>query len=175
MGLESGLMANLASSIGGASSQYYATRAQGRIQSNALELNAMRAEMEAQDALRRGQIESSRQLGATQRLIGSQRAAMAAQGIQIDSGSASEVVQDTAALGALDALTIRNNAYREAYGYRSQGAGYLGQARLTRMGARAAGRSTLLTGGLSVARDLTSYRDRYIQQKQAAAILKRGY
>ena len=173
MGLQAGLFANLASSIGGAGSQYYATRAQGRIESDALKLNAMRAEVEAQDALRRGETEASKHLGATGRLIGSQRAAMAAQGVNIDSGSASMVTQDTAALGALDALTIRNNAYREAYGFKSQALGYAGQAKLTRMGARSAGYSTLLTGGLSAARDLASYGGQVQAQNQRQSIIDR--
>lgn len=52
--------------------------------------------------------------------VGTQRSAQAANGIDVNSGSAAQLQDDTAMLGELDALTIQNNAAREAYGYRVQ-------------------------------------------------------
>ena len=52
--------------------------------------------------------------------IGTQRSTQAANGIDVNSGSAARLQDDTAMLGELDALTIQNNAAREAYGYRVQ-------------------------------------------------------
>lgn len=52
--------------------------------------------------------------------VGTQRSVQAANGIDVNSGSAAQLQDDTAMLGELDALTIQNNAAREAYGYRVQ-------------------------------------------------------
>jgi hypothetical protein len=41
-------------------------------------------------------------------------------------------------MGEIDALNLRTNAYREAYGYKMQGANQLASARLDRMRADAA-------------------------------------
>jgi hypothetical protein len=104
-------------------------------------------ELQAEDALERGREEESRHRFGVRRFAGSQRAALAGQGIDISSGSAADIQEETAVLGELDTLTIRNNAAREAWGYRTQ-------AELTRQfGANAAenlrnqARGTLLTGG----------------------------
>ena len=45
---------------------------------------------------------------------------MAANGVDLSSGSPLDILGDTAMYGELDALTIRSNAEREAYGYRVQ-------------------------------------------------------
>ena len=52
--------------------------------------------------------------------IGTQRSVQAANGIDVNSGSSALIQDDTAMLGELDALTIQNNAAREAYGLRVQ-------------------------------------------------------
>lgn len=54
----------------------------------------------------------------TRGLIGAQRAGYAAQGVELDEGTAKAVQTQSAGMGELDALTIRNNAAREAWGYR---------------------------------------------------------
>lgn len=87
-------------------------------------IDATLADQQATDAIARGHEAEMRQLGATRSLVGSQRAAFAAQGIDANSGSAAKVQADTTALGELDALTIRNNAAREAYGYQMEAADY---------------------------------------------------
>jgi hypothetical protein len=55
---------------------------------------------------------------------------MAANGVDLNSGSALRIQGDTAKLGDVDALTIRNNAARAAYGYQLQGLSYGQQATL---------------------------------------------
>jgi hypothetical protein len=75
-------------------------------------------ERSAQDALDRGRIEEQQHRLKVSQMMGSQRAATAANGILVDSGSASDILGDTAAMGEMDALTIRSNAEREAYSAR---------------------------------------------------------
>jgi hypothetical protein len=63
-----------------------------------------------------------RQRQNTRGMIGSQRAAFAASGVVVDdpNSSVADVAANTAALSEIDALTIRSNAAREAWGFRSQ-------------------------------------------------------
>lgn len=75
-------------------------------------------------ALQAGQQREQAARMRTAGLIGSQRATAAAHGVDVNSGSALDVQSDAATLGELDALTIRNNAAREAYNYKVQGMNY---------------------------------------------------
>lgn len=82
--------------------------------------NAGYAELQAEDALARGKVEEKKARRQTEQVIGSQRAGLAGQGVDVNTGSALETQADAAYLGELDALTIRNNAAKEAWGYRVQ-------------------------------------------------------
>jgi len=84
------------------------------------EFNAAVAELQAADAIARGAQEEARFRDGIDGLIGSQRAAIAANNIDVGFGSALDVQADAAYQGELDALTIRNNAAREAWGYAVQ-------------------------------------------------------
>lgn len=92
-------------------------KAEANSQASALRRNAMYMQNAADDAKARGIIESDWSRVETQQLIGTQRAAMAASGGVVDQDSNALLQQDAAQLGELDALTISNNAAREAYGY----------------------------------------------------------
>jgi len=81
------------------------------------------------EALGRQQARSVERAGAEQerryrldleRLIGTQRTAFAGQGVTLDSGSALDVQGQTAYIGELDALQIRQNAALQAWGIRSE-------------------------------------------------------
>ena len=91
---------------------------QGDFQSGMLEQNAGFKEAAAQDTEQRGELDADRRRVATKQLIGAQRSAIAGNGIDVNSGSAAIMQDDAAQFGELDALTISNNAAREAYGYR---------------------------------------------------------
>lgn len=78
------------------------------------------ADMSAQDALDRGDVAIRNNADATRRLQGRQRAVLAANGVLVDNGSALDLVTETAGIGALDQLTIRSNAEREALGLKQQ-------------------------------------------------------
>lgn len=102
----------------------------GRYNQQIADMNADMADAQARDAITRGQEEERRHRQSVQGLIGRQRAALAAQGVDVNSGSALDVQADAAKFGALDAVTIRNNAAREAWGYRVQAANYKAEGRL---------------------------------------------
>jgi hypothetical protein len=100
--------------------------------------NQVLSERAAEDAIQRGGVEESRSRMETARLIGRQRAALAASGQVVDTGSALNITADTAGLGELDAQTIRSNAEREAYNLRIQGSGFGSEATLREMSGRQA-------------------------------------
>jgi hypothetical protein len=76
----------------------------------------------AADALQRGGIEASKQRDAASRFASEQRAAFASSGVDLASGSAVGVVASTEGMGAYEALVIRNNAARAAWGLSSNAA-----------------------------------------------------
>lgn len=95
-----------------------------------------------------GQQAEARTRQKGKKTVGAQRAALAAQGIRLDVGSARDIQQETQDITELDALTVRNNAAREALGFRTQAiaTGARGQIAYQK-GIGQAGQS-LLTGGL---------------------------
>jgi hypothetical protein len=145
-----------------------AGRAQADIsesQAKVADFNAHVADLQSQDAIDRGAQAESRYRAQVKGFIGSQRAGFAASNVDVGFGSAVDVQADTAFTGELDALTIRNNAAREAWGYSVQSYDYQQQAAIDRKAAAnqiAAGEqaksasnfniaTTLLTGGSSLA------------------------
>lgn len=102
------------------------------------EMNAQLSERRARDAIERGAAEEQRKRMEVARLQGQQKAAMAANGVDLGFGSPLDTIVDTAALGELDALTIRTNAYRESYDRQVDAVNQRAGAELNRMEAKAA-------------------------------------
>ena len=87
-------------------------------QAQLADYNAAVADLQAVDAYQRGEIEAHRFRARTRGVVGEQRTQFAAGNIDVGYGSTVDVQADAAFLGELDALTISNNAAREAWGYR---------------------------------------------------------
>lgn len=94
--------------------------------------NAAVAELQADDAIDRGAEQEARFRTMVRASIGSQRVGFAASNIDVNFGSAVDVQADAAMLGELDALTIRTNAAREAWGYKVQAEDYRKRADISR-------------------------------------------
>jgi hypothetical protein len=104
-----------------AGAQIYAGNAaaqQGKYTQQVEEQNAKNSEQRARDATARGEQEAGERRLKTRLLIGSQRAALAGNGVDLQDGTALELVADEAMFGAIDEDRIRSNAAREAWGYR---------------------------------------------------------
>jgi hypothetical protein len=101
----------------------------------------------AADAIHRGDIAEQTARTRTRLLISQQRAAYAASGVELGSGSPLSTTADTALFGEMDALTIRNNAQREAWGYVAQSDDFKRKSDLLKISARNDTGTTLLTGG----------------------------
>jgi hypothetical protein len=116
-----------------------------------LERNAQLARLAGADAIVRGAVDESLQRRATTATIGKQRTAYAASGVQVDSGSAQDVIASTRGEGEFQAQTIKNNAARAAWGYEEEAQGMEGQARLARAGGKAAMDAAWITGATRAA------------------------
>ena len=134
--------------LGSGFNQYQAQKAQGEYQKQMFDLNAKLAELNSQDAIRRGDQTASTLRRENKKLMGSQRAALAAQGIDIDSGSALDIQNETADLGYMDQITAKNNAWREAWGYKVESNNSLAQGNLAKSAANFSAYTSLATGGL---------------------------
>jgi hypothetical protein len=107
-------------SIAGQIQQANAQAGMAGYQAQVARNNQMIAESYARRAEQQGRVDEQNQRFKTSSLIGSQRAALASQGGDINSGSPLDIVGDTARAGEFDAQTVRNNAALKAYGYRVQ-------------------------------------------------------
>lgn len=154
-----GSSAGLFSLIGGATTGA-ASIANGYTQSRAYGLqgdyarrmgnvNASLSDIQAQDALRRGDLEANRLGIRTRQLIGEQRVSAAGQGVEVNSGSPLNLQTDTAALSMLDQSTIRNNAYKEAMGLRMEAATERARGNMAYRTGRFQASNSLLSGGLN--------------------------
>lgn len=162
--LSVGLMAaGTASSAMSARTSSQNTKAAYDYQSKVAANNAQIAEWQAQDALSRGaKAEQQQRLKAAQ-LKGTQRASMAARGVALDEGSPLAILDDTDFMNELDVGTIRDNAAKEAWGYRNQASGMTSDAAMLASRADAEDPSaamggSLLTSAGSVASSWYSYK-----------------
>ncbi len=111
-------------------------------QAQLAEFNAAIADLQAKDTEVRGEQEAQRFRVRTRQLIGEQRAGFAAGNVDVGYGSTVDVQADTAFIGELDALTVKTNAAREAWGYRIEATDLRKRAQI----ARKEGDAAVLTG-----------------------------
>jgi hypothetical protein len=148
-----------------AGAQADAQKKQGDYQRMQGEENARMAELQSEDALRRGDSAASGIKKNVIRTVADQRAAMAANGIKVDEGSALDLQDQTQAMGEEDVTTAKNNAWREAWGFKQQArSSKQDGANAAQAGRNAAG-ATLLTGALSAGSTLYGGRDRSSKEK----------
>ncbi len=145
-------IAGLASLYGGYA-QFRASEAQGSYTKSIYEANAGLARLQAQDSIRRGEVDANKHKKKVKQLLGAQRAQMAANGIDISDidSSAYLIEKDTLEQGYADVRTIKNNAWREAWGLSFQASQFESQGRFAQMAAKFSGTQSLISGGLQAA------------------------
>jgi len=119
---------SLAATIGGgvmsAGSAYQQSQANKQIARN----NANTAEIQAQDAQRRGEQDVQDLQRKSAALKSSQRVGLAAKGLDLSYGTAGDLQDQVDFFSQSDAATLRTNAAKDAWGKRSQGANYRAEA-----------------------------------------------
>jgi hypothetical protein len=126
-----------------------AMRAQAEYNRKISEINESYTMAKSDDAIRRGEQEVESHRSKVRQLVGSQKAALAASGVDISSGSAAQIVDQSERLGELDAITLKNNAWREAYGYKVEAKNIRIQGMMGQATAATQARNTLVSGGLN--------------------------
>ena len=129
-----------------------------------LQLAQQMADAAAVTATQEGQVQQQQKANQEDVLIGQQKAGLAANGIDVGSGTAVDLLADTKAAGEFDQLTITNNAARTAQGFENQGINYQNQAVVNEQESAAAlqggelkADSALITGAGSVANSWYNY------------------
>ncbi|MGL4668916.1 MAG: virion core protein, T7 gp14 family [Saezia sp.] len=127
-----------------------------KYQAGIADINAQMSENSAQTELIKGNSEIARLTLQHGQHKGSQRAALAANGADMDYGSAVELQYSSEILKDIDMDTLKSNAARSAWGYRTEAMNYKNQALMARASASSispgmAGFSSLLSSAGSVA------------------------
>ena len=149
----------------GSYNQSKASKASFEYQAAVERNNAVLAQQQSADAIRRGQsAEGNARLRAAQ-TMGAQRARLAANGVALDEGSALNLLQDTEYMSGVDALTIRDNAAREAWGFQVQGQNATNNAQL--LATRAGNERPALSLAAGLLSGAGSVADGWMRRKQA--------
>lgn len=138
-------------SVSSAYAQGEAQRMQGQYQKNMADINARNAELSAEDSIKRGGEAAASYRKKINQTVGAQRAALAAQGIDVNADDALSLQDETRQIGEMDVLTIKNNALREAFGYKSQAQSYQSAGAYAEKAGNTGARNTLIGGGLQAA------------------------
>lgn len=136
-----------------------AGQAAANSQADLADYNALIADAQSKDAVARGAEQEARFRSGVRGMIGTQRAGFAAGNIDVSSGSAVDVQGDTAFMGELDALQIKTNAAREAWGYDVQADDLRKRAAIARKSGvylEAAGRTNATTAYIQGANTLVT-------------------
>lgn len=141
----------------GAGEQASANADAYRYQSQVAENNKILAQQNAKTAEAEGAAKSAVQGLQAKAKLGGILAAQSASGVDVNSGSAVDVRTSQSELNQMDALTIRADAARKAYGYETQANSFGAQSTLDTASADSAGTagdfaigSTLLSGASSL-------------------------
>lgn len=138
-------IAGAAVSAAGAIQEGQANAKTARYQAAVARNNAIISETNAKYAEKRGAVAEQNKRLETAATIGSTKAIQGASGFTASGDSAEKVRASEAVVGELDAITLRENAAREAYGYRTEGVNYQAQGGLYDMEATNAMRAAKIS------------------------------
>lgn len=130
-------------------SKSQAYQIQGDYQQRVSEVNTTIADMEADQAVAIGEKNANQYASKVRQKVGDERAGLASQGIDVNTGTAYDVQEDTKFFGDLDVQTIKNNAYMQAFGYKMQSIGASAAGQFAGISANLNSNSSLIGGGLS--------------------------
>lgn len=167
----------LAMSAAGAGVSAYGAMKQGQAQAQMYQYQSQVASANAQIMQRNAQTEyavgeeKAMQSGiAGRERMGQIRAAIGASGVQVDSGSAAEVLSSQHMVENINQDIIRESAGRKAYDYQVQAYGDLTQAALDEMGAGQAAEAGEFKAASSLIGGATSVADKWMQYNKLGVL-----
>ncbi|QZI92144.1 hypothetical protein PODOV073v1_p0019 [Vibrio phage PS25B.1] len=142
---------------------------QGKYQRGVAEYNAQVAENEAEEVRAKGVEEENLQRRRTAELLSKQRAQLGAANVDLGSGSALQLQEDTIALGEADALRIRSNTDAQYESLQSQSYLTKNQGENAEQAGKGAAFGTLLQGAGSAMG--TGVADKWFTPTSSASVL----
>lgn len=136
----------IATTVASTANQFVGQRKAAKAAKKEGEYNAKLSDEQAQDAILRGEEAAQYEGSQGRQLTGAQRTSLAAQGIDIGSGSAADVIANDQRLSQLAEMQIRQNAAREAHGLAVQAEGYRSAGKNAAQAYRNQSYGTLLAG-----------------------------
>lgn len=109
---------------------------------------------QANQTLQQGAFQSDQALLQGQQAVGAERAGYAAGGIDVNSGTAQQVQDSSKQVSELDALTIKNNASLQAWGYQTQAAETIRAGKAAQKSARNQAIGALIGGATGAGKSL---------------------
>lgn len=134
----------------GAIQQGNAAKAAGNYNAQVAAQNAQIATQNANYTAAQGEQNVAAAGAETRAKVAAITANQGASGVDINSGSAVDVRQSEAKLGMLNALNVRSQAVRQAYGLQTDAAGYTAQSQLDKANAKASKTAGYLSAGTTV-------------------------
>ena len=132
----------LVGAVGEAQAQRQAGDANQKIAEN----NAKLAEQQAKDEAALGAREQQQSAWRTRAMIGQQKAAIAASGIDMDIGTPADILGDTAMIGGADRSAIAADAARKAWGFQSEALNYRNQGAQAKWSGKIGAQTSILKG-----------------------------
>lgn len=151
------LYASMALTAYGGIQKASAEKAAGGYQAEVADVNAKQADYKAEQTGRIGAIKEEQHRAKVRQFAGSERATFAANGVDVGSGTAADLVDETYTLGEADALTIRYNAMNEAWGFRAQATDLRQQGQFAKYRGKQQASQTYLTTAASMSSQYADY------------------
>lgn len=168
------LIATVAGGVGAGVSAYgayesgQANKSAAAYQAEVAANNAKIAQQNATWDIQAGEVAADNQGLRTRGAVGAEKAGQGAAGVSVNSGTAPDVRAATEALGMQDAMTIRSNAARAAYGAEVQATSDTAQSQLDTMQSRQAGIAGDLSAGGSLLQGISTVGGRYAAWQNSA-------
>lgn len=125
-----------AAGVGYSIANAQALRGQQQYANAATNINSEWSRIQQAQVLQNGSLAGSRARQGYQNLASTQRAAYAANGVNVNSGSAAQVQSETRALGEIERLQIQQAAYNQALGIQAENLAAIGQNRMRQIAVR---------------------------------------
>jgi len=185
---QAGSIFSIGGAVTGAIGSYYAAQSQKaqldsqassmRFQSDISELNAAQAEFTAQQIMRAGNLKQGQISLRAGKIKSSQRASMAARGIDLGVGSAVETIATTDLMKEIDMLTVNADTVRSAESARQQRQNYLTASAMqdvsaSNLGGSGSTISPFMAAGTSILGSAGSVANAWYQDRKLAAIASR--
>lgn len=147
--MEASMATSAVSSIATGFENAAAIKAQGNYQTSVANVNSAIAKLRASQTIQAGDIVAARKKSQTRQEVGAFRAAAGGSGIDVNVGSPATVQSSVQTAGDMDVLTIKNNAARAAWGYRTQEIQDSFEGQFSQLTAKSKATQSVITGGLS--------------------------